>query len=165
MKRFCFDLDATLVTNSHGKYNDCKPIPKAIEKLRRLFDEGHTIIILTARGTSSKKDYREFTAKQLKEFDIPYHELVVGLKPSADYFIDDKAVNAFEWIEDEEKALARVTTQDHVKEHVPMDVYFPYAIEDIKELHERNDKQKEEIFYLEERLRILQSSYMTTTFC
>jgi len=44
-------------------------------------------------------------------------------------------------------------------------VYFPYAIEDIKELHERNDKQKEEIFYLEERLRILQSSYMTTTFC
>ena len=46
-----------------------------------------------------------------------------------------------------------------------MDVYFPYAIEDIKELHERIDKQKEEVFYLEERLRILQSSYMTTTFC
>ena len=61
--------------------------------------------------------------------------------------------------------MARIKTQDHGKEHVPMDVYFPYAIEDIKELHERNDKQKEEIFYLEERLRILQSSYMTTTFC
>jgi hypothetical protein len=137
-KRFCFDLDATLVTDSHGKYDNCKPIPEAVAKVQRLYQEGHWIIILTARGTTSKKDYREFTRNQLDEFAIPYHELVVGLKPSADYFIDDKAVNAHDWLEDEEAALAKVTTQDHVKKWIPMDPYFPYAKKVIEDLEREN---------------------------
>ena len=127
MKRFCFDLDCTLVNTVGGDYKNSTPIPKAIEKVRRLYADGNIIIVLTARGTSSKKDYREFTLNQLNEFGIPFHELIVGLKPSADYFIDDKAVNAHEWLEDEETALARVVTVDHVTKHAPLDPFFPYA--------------------------------------
>jgi|AP95_1055475.scaffolds.fasta_scaffold29742_3 phosphoserine phosphatase len=125
--RYCFDLDGTLVTDEGGKYENCKPLENVIARVRKLYAEGHVIIIITARGVVSKTDRRELTAKQLKEFDIPYHELIVGLKPSADYFVDDKAINVHEWMEDEEKALARVKTVDHVTEHVLLDPFFPYA--------------------------------------
>ena len=125
--RYCFDLDGTLVTDEGGKYENCKPIENVIARVRKLYAEGHVIIIITARGVVSKTDRRELTEKQLKEFDIPYHELIVGLKPSADYFVDDKAINVHEWMEDEEKALARVKTVDHVTEHVLLDPFFPYA--------------------------------------
>ena len=125
--RYCFDLDGTLVTDEGGKYENCKPLENVIARVRKLYAEGHVIIIITARGVVSKTDRRELTAKQLKEFDIPYHELIVGLKPSADYFVDDKAINVHEWMEDEEKALARVKTVDHVTEHVLLDPFFPYT--------------------------------------
>ncbi len=125
--RYCFDLDGTLVSDEGGKYENCKPLEKVVARVRELYAAGHVIIIITARGVVSKTDRRELTEKQLKEFGIPYHELIVGLKPSADYFVDDKAVNVHEWMEDEETALARVKTVDHVTDHVLLDPFFPYA--------------------------------------
>ena len=113
MARYCFDLDGTLVTDVQGKYELCKPIPKAVEKVRRLWEAGHKIFIQTARGVASKKERYRLTAKQLADFRIPYDELIVGYKPSADYFIDDKAINVQDWLDDEEEALQKVKTVDH----------------------------------------------------
>ena len=124
MKRFCFDIDNTLVTTIGGDYKNSKPIPKAVEKVRRLYDEGHIIILLTARGHSSHVDYSEFTRKQMKEFGIPFHELIVGLKPSADYFIDDKGINAQDWLDDEETALEKVKTKDHTTGHITFSTFL-----------------------------------------
>ena len=81
MRRFLFDLDNTIVKTNCSDYENSVPIPEAVAKVREYHERGDHIIILTARGSGSKKDWREFTANQLKEFGIPYDQLIVGLKP------------------------------------------------------------------------------------
>ena len=118
MMRWVLDLDNTLVKTEGSDYKNSTPIPAAVAKVGEYKRRGDHIIIMTARGASSKKDWREFTAKQLKDFGIPYHQLIVGLKPGGvDFFVDDKAVNSLEWLDDEERALNRVETlEESLKE-------------------------------------------------
>jgi len=94
---YCFDLDGTLCTNTYGKYLESIPYKTAIKEVNRLYDEGHTIIIDTARGGTSKIDWREKTEKQLQSWGVKYHQLRVGEKINADLFIDDKSINAETW--------------------------------------------------------------------
>jgi hypothetical protein len=49
-RRFCFDLDGTLVSfpKVTGDYSTCDPIPGNIEMVRELHQAGHHIIIQTA---------------------------------------------------------------------------------------------------------------------
>jgi hypothetical protein len=85
---------------------------------------------MTARGSGSKKDWRKFTEKQLLEFGIPFDQLIVGLKPGGvDVFVDDKAINALDWLADEKRALSRIETKEHKKDIQIFDPYFPYAKE------------------------------------
>lgn len=101
-QRFCFDLDNTLVTcpTVKGDYTTCQPIHKTIEFLRYLKNQGHYIIIHTARRMRTHngnvnaviKDIGLITLEQLQNFDIPYDEIQFG-KPWADFYIDDLAVN------------------------------------------------------------------------
>ena len=105
MSTYVFDIDGTIVTNTYGQYKDAKPIIRAVEKLNKLYDEGHKIILMTARGSSSKIDYSEFTRAQMIEFDIKFHELIMNQKPNADFFIDDKAISAIDWLNDKQKKL------------------------------------------------------------
>ena len=100
---YCFDLDGTLVTSTEdgsGKphYHKAQPIYKHIEKLRKLYKEGHKIVIQTARGSGSGIDYTELTESQLQKYGIPYHKLNIGKNPPADIYIDDKALNVKDWI-------------------------------------------------------------------
>lgn len=107
-KRFCFDLDNTLVSYPEiaGDYDTVLPIEKIINLVRYLYQTGHYIIIYTARRMRThggdiekvKKDIEDVTIKKLNEFNIPYHELIFG-KPYADFYIDDLAINAFDDIE------------------------------------------------------------------
>ena len=128
MMRWCFDLDNTLVNTKGSDYENSTPIPKAIAKVRGYKDRGDHIIIMTARGSGSKVDWRDFTEKQLNKFGIPYDQLIVGLKPGGvDVFVDDKAINALDWMADEERALSRVETKEHKKGIQLFDPYFPYA--------------------------------------
>jgi capsule biosynthesis phosphatase len=102
-KRFCFDLDNTLVTppRTPGDYSTCEPIKNMIAYVRKLYAEGHFIIIHTARRMRTHRgnvgavvaDVGLQTLVQLQRFDVPYHELIFG-KPYADFYIDDKAVIA-----------------------------------------------------------------------
>ena len=102
--RICFDLDNTLVTypQTPNDYSTVKPIENMIKLLKDLKDEGHTIIIYTARrmlthsGNVGKviKDIGKQTFDTLEKFDIPYDELVFG-KPIADIYIDDRAINPY----------------------------------------------------------------------
>ena len=126
--RWCFDLDNTLVKTKGSDYKNATPIPEAIKKVQNYWARGDHIIIMTARGSGSKKDWHEFTANQLTEFGIPYHQLIVGLKPGGvDVFVDDKAINALDWIADEERALSRIETKEHKRGIQIFDPYFPYA--------------------------------------
>ena len=118
MTRWVFDLDGTLVRTEGSDYKNSTPIPEAVAKVQEYRRRGDHIIIMTARGSASKKDWREFTRKQLLEFGIPFDQLIVGLKPGGvDFFVDDKAINALDWLDDEERALSRVETlEESLKE-------------------------------------------------
>ena len=126
--RWVFDLDNTLVRTEGSDYKNATPIPEAVAKVQEYKRNGDHIIIMTARGSGSKKDWREFTEKQLLEFGIPFDQLIVGLKPGGvDVFVDDKAINALDWLADEKRALSRIETKEHKKDIQIFDPYFPYA--------------------------------------
>jgi hypothetical protein len=61
-----------------------------------LYDSGNIIILFTARGSRSGKDYRRLTEDQMAAFGIKYHKLVFG-KPDVDIFVDDKAMSPEDW--------------------------------------------------------------------
>ena len=102
--RICFDLDNTLTTYPAiaGDYSTVKPIHKNISLLKKLKDDGHEIIIYTARrmkthhGNIGKviKDIACITMDTLEKFNIEYDELIFG-KPIADIYIDDRAINPY----------------------------------------------------------------------
>ena len=141
MMIWCFDLDNTLVRTQGSDYENSTPIEAAIKKLQEYKRNGDHIIIMTARGSGSKKDWREFTEKQLLEFGIPFDQLIVGLKPGGvDVFVDDKAINALDWLADEERALSRVETVEHKRGIQIFDPYFPYAKSIFDELGVDPDK-------------------------
>jgi len=110
---YAFDLDDTLCTRDKRfenlgpeKYKYCQPIPKMIDKLNRLYDEGHTIYIYTARGMSQFNGnvieiYNKLyvlTLDSLKEWGIKHHGLIMG-KLHYDYLVDDKAISQSEFDE------------------------------------------------------------------
>lgn len=89
---YCFDLDDTLCITNKEDYNESKPIKERIKKVNELYKNGHTIIIDTARGSITKKNWKKTTEKQLTLWGVKYHKLRCGVKIAADIYIDDKAV-------------------------------------------------------------------------
>ena len=102
--RICFDLDNTLVTYPTiiNDYNSVKPITKNINLLNFFREQGHEIIIYTARRMTTHnnnigkviKDIALTTINTLEKFNILYDELIFG-KPIADIYIDDRALNPY----------------------------------------------------------------------
>jgi len=103
-KRFCFDIDNTLLKYRTGDqtYRDCTIIEKNVYLLRKLKEMGHTIILYTARGMKTAKNNLGLSLKNVAKdtFDnleangIDYDEIYFG-KPDADFYIDDKGYNAY----------------------------------------------------------------------
>ena len=99
--KYVFDIDGTICTKANGDYSDgnyntSKPIVDRIEKINKLYSEGHTIYLLTARGMGRSKNqnpslFEDLTKQQLKEWGVNYHELFMG-KPAGDIYIDDKGI-------------------------------------------------------------------------
>ena len=102
--KYCFDLDGTICDtplrpddNKPG-YLESTPYPFMVDQVNRLFDEGHKIIIMTARGRGSGIDWTQLTIEQLDRWGVKYHELEPMFhKPTADLFIDDKGISVEEW--------------------------------------------------------------------
>lgn len=102
--RICFDLDNTLVTypETPGDYSTVKPIKKMIDLLHFFKQQGHEIIIYTARRMETHKsnvgkvikDIAIVTLSTLEKFGIEYDEIIFG-KPIADIYIDDRAMNPY----------------------------------------------------------------------
>lgn len=90
-KIFCFDIDgviANLVPDND--YRQAAPRSSGVEAVNFLFEQGHRIILFTARGSVTGIDWREVTREQMQTWGVKYHELLFG-KPAADYYVDDKA--------------------------------------------------------------------------
>ena len=108
--RFCFDLDNTLVSFPQlgGDYSTVKPIQKNINFLNFLHDQGHTIIIHSARRMKThngdvekvKADIEKVTLDTLAKFDVKYDEIYFG-KAYAHFYIDDLALKPSDDLEKE----------------------------------------------------------------
>ena len=112
--RICFDLDDTLCTgnykDSNGvtRYENCAPKIGAKDMLKRLRQQGHVVIIHTARGMNTAqanvgvvlKNVGLLTLAQLHDWGFEYDEIHFG-KPSADLYVDDKAQNALDFWENQ----------------------------------------------------------------
>jgi hypothetical protein len=96
--KYVIDIDGTIckeviIPNSGGKkdYANHIPMPERIAKVNALYDAGHTIKYMTARGCVSGVDYFNLTNNQLIKWGAKFHELSVGEKENYDIWIDDKA--------------------------------------------------------------------------
>ena len=61
---YCFDLDGTLCNTEGNNYSESSPKKDRIQIVNKLYNDGHTIIIDTARGCVSGKNYFFFTMDQ-----------------------------------------------------------------------------------------------------
>ena len=88
---FIIDVDDTILTtplNEDGTYDYDKstPITVSVERIRSLKEEGHQIILFTARGVRTfngdvkkiKKEHQERLVNWLKQNEVPYDSLVFG---------------------------------------------------------------------------------------
>jgi len=95
--RICFDLDETLCTGY--PYSESKPLPGSKDLLLQLRNDGHQIVIQTARGMGRSDGnigkalaaVAEITLQQLSSWGFVYDEIYFG-KPAADLYVDDKSL-------------------------------------------------------------------------
>lgn len=92
-RTFAFDMDGVLATIVAGNdYARAQPCPPGIALVNRLHAAGNRIVIYTARGSATGRDWSETTCDQLRRWGVPYHELRFG-KPAADYYVDDRTIS------------------------------------------------------------------------
>lgn len=92
-KRFVFDIDGVIAKLEPGlDYAKSEPNEAMIKAINQLYNMGNEIIIFTARGYVTGKDWEQVTKSQFEQWGLKYHELHFG-KPNADYYIDDKMLD------------------------------------------------------------------------
>ena len=85
-------------------YNTIEPKERSIEIINQLKEEGHNIIIITARWNSDYLDADKLTQKWLKKYNLKYDKLFTNLESKKqtavnekiDIFIDDSIRNCRE---------------------------------------------------------------------
>lgn len=92
MSVFVFDLDGTLCDTEGSDYPNAQSRPERIAFVNRLYNEGHRVVIDSARGSTTGKDWSALTLRQLREWGVRFHKCRTGVKFSGDVYIDDKAM-------------------------------------------------------------------------
>ena len=91
------DIDETIANTPDDRdYNKSTPIVKNIAKANKFYEQGHTVVYWTARGSGTGIDWHDVTKEQLIRWGAKHHDLKLG-KPVYDLFIDDKAINSENW--------------------------------------------------------------------
>ena len=93
---YCIDIDGTLCEQAKSveEYGRSNPYPDRIRKVNGIFEEGHTVILFTGRHWN----HLHVTLKQLSEWGVKYHTLMMG-KPVADIYVDDRAIDDIDFFE------------------------------------------------------------------
>lgn len=94
--RYVVDIDGVICETEWQDYGAARPLWGNIAGLRRLKEQGHEIVLFTARGGVTGVDWRALTEFQLERWNVPHDELLFG-KPWADVYLDDKALNVRDW--------------------------------------------------------------------
>lgn len=89
------DVDETICFYEGKRfYKDAIPKQENIDKINKLYDEGHKITYWTARSSVTvhkREEYTKLTIDQLNEWGCKYHDVQVGNKPPYDMLICDKS--------------------------------------------------------------------------
>lgn len=115
---YCFDLDGTICYTSDKLYQDALPYMDVIRKINELYEDGHYIKIYTARGGTSGIDYHDLNVSQLKNWGIKYHKLIDKNKPHFDLLIDDKAINAQTWREQNNIKVPIMNVTSYIQQYL-----------------------------------------------
>jgi CMP-N,N'-diacetyllegionaminic acid synthase len=92
-KVFCFDIDGVIAClTPDNDYARASCLEPAVALITALHEQGHYIILATARGTKTGLDWKAVTEEQMKKWGVKYHELHFG-KPAADYYVDDRMIS------------------------------------------------------------------------
>ena len=104
--RIVIDLDGTICTlkQKNETYADVAVKPGAAAFIKKLRQEGHYIIIQTARNMATcesnlgkvMKNVGKVTLEWLEQNNIEYDEIYFG-KPNAHVYIDDRAFRFENW--------------------------------------------------------------------
>lgn len=97
MSVYVFDLDGTICHTQGNNYADAQPIAGRIAVVNALYDQGHEIVIESARGSVTGQDWQRVTEDQLHVWGLKCHRVRTGKKVYGDYYIDDKGVPAEEF--------------------------------------------------------------------
>ena len=91
-----FDLDGTLcdtkAIGEDNRYMHATPYNDRIAIVNQLYEKGHKIIIETARGCGSGRNWYQDTLTQLIDWGLKFHTLRTGVKFGGDFFIDDRSI-------------------------------------------------------------------------
>ena len=91
--RLCFDIDGVIAAIVPGnRYELAEPVWDVIRVVNRLYEQGHHVVLFTARGSATSIDWTETTRRQMAAWGVRHHELLFG-KPAADYYVDDRLVS------------------------------------------------------------------------
>lgn len=92
-KTFVFDIDGVIAKIQKDlDYALAEPNEKMVKIINKLYDYGNRIVLFTARGYVTGKDWSEVTRNQMERWGLKYHELKFG-KPNADYYVDDRMLS------------------------------------------------------------------------
>ena len=108
---YVFDIDGTLCTVTEGDYKNAEPLHDRICDINKLYEDGHTIILCTARGMGRSQNsiayaeaaFRSLTRDQLAKWGVKYHDLFLG-KPAGDIYIDDKGMKDIDFFNEMSQA-------------------------------------------------------------
>jgi len=107
-KIIAIDIDGVITLEDLGaEFDKAVPNPEAIRLINKLYDEGNTIVLWTARGKFRHKDVWNITKQQLHRWGVKYHILNID-KPTYDVIIDDKAFNSVKKYVEERGSIEEV---------------------------------------------------------
>lgn len=105
-RRWCFDIDNTICSVKppelpYTEYANVQPYQEMIDFINEKYDAGEYIILATARCMATTQSnlglinarVGKITYEWLEKHGVKYHEIYFS-KPYADYYVDDKAVDA-----------------------------------------------------------------------
>ncbi|HBI62959.1 MAG TPA: hypothetical protein DDY31_17445 [Lachnospiraceae bacterium] len=92
-KTFVFDIDGVVAKIQKDlDYALSEPNERMVKIINKLYDYGNKIVLFTARGYVTGKDWSQVTKEQMQRWGVKYHELKFG-KPNADYYVDDRMIS------------------------------------------------------------------------
>ena len=88
----CANVDFGKVNKNPRELLKATPIKGALEAVRKLYRQGHTIVFHSSRNYGSEA----MTERWLKEHGFPFHHIEME-KFVAHVYIDDRAINGCDW--------------------------------------------------------------------